>query len=47
MKWAKEVGLRNIRDRLKYYSETLGLENPAIRAFFAPSARLEREANMS
>jgi hypothetical protein len=47
LKWAKEVGLRHVRDRLKYYSETMGSDNPTIRAFFAPSTRLEREANMS
>jgi len=47
LSWAKEVGLRHVRDRLKYYSETLGADNAQIRAFFAPSARLSRAADMS
>ncbi len=47
LSWAKETGLRYVRDRLKYYSETLGADNEKIRAFFAPSARLQQAANMS
>jgi hypothetical protein len=35
-----------VRDRLRFYSQTLGQANAAVRAFFAPCAALEHEADL-
>ncbi len=45
--WASLEGIKHIRDRLKYYSETLGANNKDVRSFFAPCPHLDRLANMS
>jgi enoyl-CoA hydratase/3-hydroxyacyl-CoA dehydrogenase len=50
--WAQEKngkgaggGYKHIRDRLQYFSNTWGANNPSVKAFFAPSDYLQQLAN--
>jgi 3-hydroxyacyl-CoA dehydrogenase len=45
MKYGEQFGWKKVQDKLSYYGELLGKQDPQIKAFFAPSSALKKLAS--